>query len=73
MEENVSDDWIVLNVGGKKYGTYRSTLLKYNTLLKTMFDYNQKIPLKKNNKGEVITFFTQIFFFVIFFKNIVFN
>ncbi|RHZ88201.1 hypothetical protein Glove_25g51 [Diversispora epigaea] len=50
---NVSNDRIVLNVGGIKYETYRSTLTAYpDTLLGTMFQERNKSLLVPTNENE---------------------
>jgi hypothetical protein len=48
-----TDERIVLNVGGVRYETYKSTLLKYpNTLLATMFSDRNRELLVKDDNGE---------------------
>ena len=52
-KQMVLDDRVVLNVGGIKYETYRSTLLKYpKTLLGTMFNSRNQDLLKPENENE---------------------
>lgn len=47
------DEHICFNIGGKRYETYKSTILKYpNTLLATMLSERNKDMLQKNSKGK---------------------
>jgi len=51
LEKN--DERLKLNIGGKKYETYRSTFAKYpDTLLATMFSSRNRSLLKPDDKGE---------------------
>jgi hypothetical protein len=51
MQKSV-DERIILNVGGIRYETYKSTLLKYpNTLLSAMFSDRNKDLLVKDANG----------------------
>lgn len=48
------DDHICFNIGGKRYETCKSTILKYpNTLLATMLSDRNKDMLLKNSKGKL--------------------
>jgi len=51
LEKN--DDRLKINVGGKRFETYRSTFAKYpDTLLATMFSVRNRVLLKPDDKGE---------------------
>lgn len=48
------DEYICFNIGGKRYETCKSTILKYpNTLLATMLSDRNKEMLLKNSKGKL--------------------